>query len=242
MKKLSLLLICLIFSSYSSADINIDPLLNKVSLQLQAEQWITTQTALVNVNVSAAVTDQLIVNLQNNIMAKLKSLVAGDWHIVSFNRQQDQSGLESIQIMAQARLPQANLGNLRDKAKAMSKPGETYTIQDVQFTPSDDELRQANIALRNVIYQQAKAELDNLNKTYTDQKFYLHEINFMDIDNPPMAPNMMMMKATYGGAVGAARPQPMPISVGNKVTLHASVVLSAMTAQIPQLSALTTKP
>ena len=162
------------------AAISWEPLLNQVTLQLKAEQWLTTQTALVNVNINAAVSDQNIANLQNEVLNKLKQLIASpDWHIISFDRQQDQSGLESIQIAAQVRVAQASLASLRDKAKAISKPGETFTIDNVQFVPSEDEIRQANNNLRNNIYQQVKTEIDTINNIYPDQKFYVHNIDFL---------------------------------------------------------------
>lgn len=138
MKKMGLFFLAASFSLPVCADVNLEPLLNKVTLQLRAEQWVTTKTALVNVGVNAAVTDQGIEKIQNDVMQKLNKLSdKGEWHIVSYNRQLDRSGLESIQMTAQARLPQSELANLRDKAKSLSKPGETFTIDAVQFTPSD---------------------------------------------------------------------------------------------------------
>ncbi len=226
MKKLVVLLFALLMVTPLWAEINFEPLLNKVSLQLRAEQWVTTKTALVDVSVNAAVTDQGIEKIQSDVMQKLNQLAdKADWHILSFNRQQDKSGLESIQIMAQARLLQTQLAGLRDKAKAISKPGETLTIEDVQFTPSEDEQKQANSLLRAMLYQQAKTEIDVLNKTYPDQKFSLHTIDFISL--PPMQPmpsenNMLMAKTSMLRSVAT------PLSVGNKVQLQAMVVLAAM--------------
>jgi hypothetical protein len=227
-----LLVVSILFSFPVWADVNLEPLLNKVILQLQAEQWVTTKTALLTVGVNAAVTDQGIDKVQTDVMQKLNQLSnKGEWHIVSFDRQQDKSGLESIQISAQARLPQSELSNLRDKAKAISKPGETFTIDNVQFTPSDDELRQAAISLRNTIYQQAKAEIDALNKVYTDQKYYLHQIDFT-LPPPimPMAENTMAMARVSGGMSRSAP----PLLIGNKQALQASVILAAMPDQVAQ--------
>lgn len=212
---------------------SLEPLLNKVVLQLQAEQWITTKTALVNVIVNAAVADRGIEKIQNDVMQKLKQLADGDWHILSYDRQLDRSGLESLQIVAQARLMQNQLGNLRDKAKAISKPGETYTIDAVQFTPSDEEIRQANFNLRQEIYQQAKLEMDTLNKTYTDQKFYVHEVNFI---MQPMTqfgaqPPQTLMARTAAVAEMKASP---PLTVGNKAQLQATIIIAAMPDLIMQ--------
>lgn len=212
------------------ADNNLEPLLNKVSLTVTANQWITTQTALVYVAVNAAVTDQGIEQMQTNVLQKLNQIAQADWHILSFERQQDSSGLEKIQISAQARLQQTALGNLRDKAKEISKAGETYTISDVQFTPSDDEIRQANIQLRENIYQQVKAEIDQLNKIYPDQKFYLHQIDFANIGAPaPMANQYLMKEALVAGAAPAKN-----MDVGNKATLQATAVIASMPTQVSQ--------
>ena len=78
-------------------------------------------------------------------------------------------------------------------------------------------------------YQQAKAEIDLLNKTYTDQKYYLHQIDFisqMPVPMPMMRNAMVMAKVA--GADNA------PLSIGNKVELNATVVLAAMPDQVTQ--------
>ncbi len=220
MKKTTLFIFSMMFSlSGWAADYS--QLLNKITLQLNSQQWITTKTALVSVAVNASVTGQGIEKVQTDVMQKLNQLATGDWHILSFDRQQDKSGLESVQIMAQARLEQSNLGNLRDKAKSVSKPGETFTIDSVQFTPSDAEIQQANISLRNNIYQQAKVELDSLNKIYPDQKYYLYQINFVMQPVMPVA-NMMIEKVASASAMSP------PLAVGNKQELQAMVVFAAM--------------
>jgi hypothetical protein len=209
-------------------DNNADILLNKVILQLQAQQWVTTKSALVNVGISAAVSDQGVEKIQNNALLKLQQLAPkGDWHILSFDRQQDKSGLESIQMTAQARLSQDELGGLRDKAKSISKPGETYTIDAVQFIPSDDEIRAANVTLRNNLYQQAKTEIDTLNTIYPEQKYYLHKIDFTF--TPPVMP--MAQNMVYGAKIATARA--VPLSVGNKAELQATVELASTSDKPP---------
>jgi len=204
------------------ADNTYEPLLNTVTLQLNAEQWVTTKTALVTVGVNASVSDQGLEKIQNDVLTKLNQITnKGEWHLVSFDRSLDQSGLERVQISAQIRLASADLGGLRDRAKTISKPGETFTIDNVEFTPSAAELRDANTALRNNIYQQAQTELANLNKLYPEQKYYLHNIDFLGTMAPvaPQANTMMAMKVR-GGNVGS-------ISVGDKLQLTATLVIAA---------------
>jgi hypothetical protein len=199
-------------------------LLNKINLQLKAEQWVTTQTALVHVAVNATVNTQGIEKVQSSVMQHLSSLSQkADWHITSLNRQQEKSGLESVQIYIEARLPQSELNALRDKAKSISHPGETFTIDSIEFTPSDEELKQANINLRNNIYNQAKNEIDSLNKLYPDQKYYLHSIDFMS------SPGPMPVAAAYMKADSMnMAPRSAPLSVGNKQELMAIISISSI--------------
>jgi hypothetical protein len=130
-------------------------------------------------------------------------------------------------------LPQTDLTGLRDKAKGISQPGETFTIANVQFVPSDEELKQANIALRNNLYAQAKAEIDALNKMFPDQKYYLYSIEFMTQPIAPMPMTMAMQKNRM------ASPAAAPLSVGDKTVVNATVVIASMPNEVVQ--ALTTK-
>ncbi|MES2218469.1 MAG: hypothetical protein V4501_08650 [Pseudomonadota bacterium] len=226
-RHLFLLLTLLIFSpawAYGMSD-GPEGLLNRVTLLLSAEQYVPTKSALVSVGVNAGVSDSALQTIQDEILKKLSDVSnKGDWHIISFNRTLDQSGLEKVQIEAQARLPASALPNLRDKAKSMSKPGETYTLDNVEFTPSADELRDANTALRGQVYQQAKDEMERLNKVYSDQKFYVHSVDFLNnvIAVPrPMAMNMMAMKNANLQEGGNN------LAVGDKLILNATVVLAS---------------
>lgn len=230
-----LLLLCLLgwgCVQSSWAVPSLEPLLNKLRLELHTEHWITTKTALVNISVFATVTDQGIERIQAEIMQKLNQFAnKAEWHIVSFNRQQDKSGLESIQIIAQARLAQTDLSSLRTKAKALSKPGETYSIADVQFIPSEGEINDAQTQMRNEIYRQAKAEIENLNHIYPEEKFYIHSVNFIPGMMPQPMENNDMSGKVY--AMAARAPSP-PLTVGNQQKLHAEVVLASTPAILNQ--------
>jgi hypothetical protein len=202
-------------------------ILNKVTARFTAEQYVATKTALVTIGINAGVNDAGLQSLQDEVLKKLNDLSnKGEWHIISFERSQDQSGLEKVQMQGQARLPTSALANLRDKAKAMTKPGETYTLDNVEFTPSAQELKDANITLRGEIYQQAKDEIDRLNKVYPDQKFYVHEVNFMNNILPgPMMPMQAMAMARMGnnGEGNGGN-----LAVGDKLVLNATVVMAAI--------------
>lgn len=202
------------------ADTPLEPLLNTVTVTLTAEEWVTSKTALVSIGINASVNDRDLGNMQNHLLETLKQLSNNaDWHIVSFNRSLDQSGLEKIQAVGQARLPSNALGSLRDKTKSISKPGETFTLDNVQFIPSEIELRDATNTLRNNIYQQAKAEIDQLDKLYPDQKYYLHQIDFLNEMTPVQ--NTLFIKTGMSTMANAN------LAVGNKLKMVATVVLAS---------------
>lgn len=210
------------------ADNAFEPLLNTVVLQFNAEQWVATKTALVTVGVNASMSGNALEKAQNDVLNKLNQISnKGEWHIVSFNRNLDQSGLEKVQISAQARLPSSDLSGLRDKTKAISVPGETFTLDNVEFVPSEQELRDANTAIRNDIYAQVRAEIMSLNKLYPDQKYYLHNINFLG-QVMPMPQNGIYIRE---GMTTMASPSPMMksaanIAVGNKLSITATVIIA----------------
>jgi hypothetical protein len=199
------------------AENSFEPLLNTIDLEFSAEQWVTTQSALVTVGVNATVSGGGLEKAQSNIMTKLAQISnKGEWHITVFNRSLNQSGLEQVQISAQARIPSSDLSGLRDRAKAVTKPGETYTLDNIEFTPSETELRDATTNLRSLIYQQAKNELASLTKFYPDQHYFIHRIDFTSKSIPqPM--NAMYMKSSGSNN----------ISVGNKLVLTATAILAA---------------
>lgn len=234
MKKIAGIMLGMMVMVPAWADVDLSSLLNKVSLQLKADKWVTSQTAKVIVSVDAGLSDQGIEALQTKVMGKLGQISnQGVWHIVSFTRQQDKSGLENVHLMAEARLPQTALADLRGKAKGITKPGEAYTVTDVQFTPSDEELTVANKALRSMIYQQARAEIEVLNKDYPEQKFYLYQIDFNATNVMPVY-EMRTMNVAASGASSA----PQPLNVGNKQTMLATVILAAIPDVIAKKPAL----
>lgn len=219
MRIIYLVLCSLFFTSHAWADTSYEPLLNTVTLELTADQWVTTQSALVTIGVNATVSGGGLEKAQSTIMGKLSQISnKGVWHIVSFNRSLNQSGLEQVQLSAQARIPSADLSGLRDRAKAITKPGETYTLDNVEFVPSEAELRDANTILRTAIYQQAKNELATLVKFYPDQQYYIHNIDF--VGKPIVQPQPMTAMYKTAGASNN-------ISVGNKLILTATVVIAA---------------
>jgi hypothetical protein len=228
MRILAYILLSLISITAWGEDIRHDVSMNKVTLQLSAEQWVTTKSAMVNVIINATLNSGGLDKIQDEVLRQLAQVSSlGDWHIVSFDRSLDQSGLEKVVISAQARLPSNSLSSLRDKAKAISKAGETFTLDNIAYTPSQDELRQANIDLRNNIYVQAKDEVERITKLYPDQHYYVHDVNF--IANLMNGPQPMVMNNMMAARIAPAASN-TSLAVGDKLVLTATVILAALPA------------
>jgi predicted secreted protein len=208
-----------------------DDMLNKIVLNFNAEEWVATKTALVTMGINASINDNSLDKIQEDVLQKLNKISdQGQWHIVSFNRSLDQSGLERLQISAQARMPSAALVGLREKAKSNSKPGFTFTLDNVEFVPSEEEIRAANIVLRNNIYQQVKEEIERVNKLYPGQKYFVHTVDFVGSMRPmPMHTNMYMVAEKAADARGGAAAA--SLAVGDKMYLTATVTLGDMPDQ-----------
>ncbi len=179
--RLTFVFLLLLFFPIAFAE---QPLINtgkdKVIMLVQGEMWATTNTAKATARINAILNKTGLDQVHKTVMQKLATLSTKSvWHITSFNRSQDKSGLEQVEILAEARIPEADLAGIRDRAKNISRPGETFTIDDIDFHPGLEDIEATHSRLRSKIYEQAKMELANLNKAYPDKHFSLNVLNFI---------------------------------------------------------------
>lgn len=200
----------------------------QVAFSLNADQWVTSNSANVTVTIHASKTQEQLANMQNNILQKLKKIAASSkWHITQINRKQSQANLEQLDVVAEARLPTTALADLRSKAKSVSQQGEAYDITSIDYTPTDAELNKAQADLRQQIYQQAKDELARLNQMYPKQNYNLFNINF----NGPIMPQPSYRNTTMVMAANQSQPETADgANVSQHLRLSAQVILGARTA------------
>lgn len=208
----------LVFFSIANADNQSIPL-NRITLQINAEKWVSTQSAQIIVAIDASVSETELGKVRAEMLQKLSQLANTDWHITAFDRNLDQSGLEHLAVQAEARLSENALNDLRDKTKALNKPGMSFTISAINFIPTLVELEQARNDLRNEIYAMAKMEADKMNKLYSGQQYFIHAIIFGSPYVPgPIRPMMMTSNAVTTAAAG--------VSVSNKIQMSATVTFA----------------
>lgn len=203
----------------------IQPVLNQITLTMTSEQWVSTQNADVFVSVDATLDQNQLASAHADILDKLNKLAKTDWHIIQFNRTQNSSGLEQLYVVAQARLPETALSKIRDDSKALTHPGETFTVQNIAFNPSTAELEAVRSQLRSDLYNKIQSELDTINKVYTNQKYVVHEIDFSE-SGAPQPPVPMMKMTMMAGAANEAAPAAAPLTVANKLVMTANVTLA----------------
>lgn len=197
--------------------------LDTVGFQVAAKQWVSTQTALLTVNINATLSNADLVKARADIMDRLSKIAAGEWHLTQFDRSQDSSGLEKLYVQAQARVAQSSLSNIYQNAKSASKPGASYGIGSVEFTPSVEEVQQARVQLRERLYGQARDELARINKLYAGQNYSLYNLVFTEGDTPP--PQIMREKGMVNTmAMPAAAPL---LTVSNELTMTATVQVAS---------------
>lgn len=221
MKKITMMLIFSLVSSVSMSREGPAPFpLDKIVFRVAAKQWVSTETALLTVNVNATLNNADLVQARADIMNRLTKIATGEWHLTQFSRSQDSSGLEKLFVEAQARIPQASLTDIYQNAKNVSKPGATYTVTSVEFKPSLQEIEKVKTQLRTSLYQQVNDELSRLNKVYTTQNYTVNRLYVFEGDAVPLPQAYEERKMTVMAMASAPAPN---LSVSNELTMSAMV-------------------
>lgn len=205
---------------------------DRVTLSLAAESWVNTKTANVTVSVEAAMSGAQAGAMRGSMLKAVTDLAKGDWRLTGMNRSQDQTGMERWSALFEARLPEADLNGLSDKAKKASKPGMQLTVQTIDFTPTLEEMQAAQSQLRTQIYKMAAEQLASLNSTLAGRSYRISAIEFqseaMPVPRMAMhAKNARLMTMAMGASVEADAAASAPMEKAEKLTLIAQIVFAA---------------
>jgi hypothetical protein len=218
--------------SFAETNLSLQPLpssqltLDKINFQLAAKQWVTTQTALLEVNINVTLNNADLVKARTDIMDRLNKIAQGEWHLIEFNRSQDNSGLEKLYVQAQARVNQGALTYIYKNAKDVSLPGAQYEISMVDFKPSFEETQAILMQVRQKLYQQITEELARINKTYPGQNYSVSNLVFVPGINP--APPRVYQAKTLNTMANAETEAPAPVlTVSNELILTAIVEVAS---------------
>jgi len=217
-----------ILSAWAFADEPVKPELSQVAYQIDSEKWVKTNLARVEVMANVSVKQAEFAQVREKIVEKLNRLAKAEWTITEFTHSQDSAGLEQLTVRAEARLPENKLNALYTDAKEISKPGESYRVNDIDFTPSLAEMNAKMEEARSEIYQKILNELANLKKLTNNPHYQIYRIDFNPYSNAPLfaAAGRSFNKTMMAVAQEASAPAP-ELSVGNKLRMNARVILAA---------------
>ncbi|MDD3372016.1 MAG: hypothetical protein PHE27_09360 [Alphaproteobacteria bacterium] len=149
-----------------------------ISYDIYAEDWVTTKTARVLLGVEAAVSDQNSGSMRADMAKAVNAAAKADWRMTNFYRSQDKTGLERWSLLFEARLSEADLGGLADDAKKASKAGMQVRVENIDFSPSREEVETARAALRVRIYKDVAEQLKELNAALPGRSYRISQIAF----------------------------------------------------------------
>lgn len=195
------------------------PVLDKINFQLSAKGWVETKSALILVTVNATLNNADLIKTRSDIMNRLSKIANGEWHITEFNRSQDSSGLDKLDVLAQARVSQSQLTDIYQNAKSVSIPGAKYQINGVEFKPTLEETQFVLNKVREQLYKNTLDEIGRLNKIYPNQNYSIQRIQFLQEGSDISTKSMRTFSAA---AVANA-----PIAVSNELILTADVELAS---------------
>jgi hypothetical protein len=225
MKKTALTFAFILFSSFCFAeDTQPQLVLDKIGFKVTARHWVTTESALVNVAIDATLTNIDLVQARAQIMDKLNKIANSEWHLLQFERSQDNSGLEKLSVKARSRVAENILPDVYKKAQSVSKPGMSYKIDSIEFKPSLEEIQQVKNKLRKTLYNQANQELSRINKVYSRQNYSLYNVVFADDGTLPQPAGYKARDTMNVMAMSAVSSD---LSVSNELIMSAIVEVAS---------------
>lgn len=198
-----------------------------ISMQLTAENWLSSKSARIYVQILASFDEKQSSDIQQKVMQNLKKISsAADWKFTSFNRTKGNTGLEQWVINVEGRLGSDELDGVRGKFSSQNIPGYRMRLQNINYSPTEAEKSANFILLRKNIYAQAAAELDMLNSLFPARKYRISRIDFSPSALQYQRPSSMREVETKMFQVSRDEGS-SDMQVSNKIRLHASVVISA---------------
>jgi hypothetical protein len=202
-----------------------------VSFDLSAEDWVTTKTAHVALDVEAAVTAANAGSMRADMAKAVNDAAKADWRVTGFNRSQDQTGMERWSVTFDARLPESALNGLSDAVKKASKAGMQMTVGDIDFSPTLDETESARATLRTHILKDAGEQLTTLNTALPGRSYRIAQITFEPEAFTPFRqihPRPMMAMASAAISPEGSADSGQTQDHSQKLVLRAHVVYAAL--------------
>lgn len=197
---------------------------SQIVLQLVEEAWVETKTARVVLQLKTLLTDDKAAEPIVDPKTVFGPVADGDWQMTQFHRGQTDTGFEQWVIVAEARVPQTALTGIYDRVKQASSRGRSFSVRNIDFTPSLAERQATAAKLRVALYKRAAKEAAAIASVFPDRGFAVHRVDFGGAAIP--APVMRRAQAedarSYSGQAKQAGP-----SVSERMVLRAAVIVAS---------------
>ena len=164
-----------------------DSCMSQVSMYFTTEGFVNSQTSLVSIGLSASVPANQVDALTETIKTKLAAISKEkSWRLINLTRNESDSGLMTITGQAVARLNNNAINTVQAQLKTLNKPGEKYTIDNIDYQADLQTINQAKAQLRTNLYQQMLIGQKELNAALptSHSPFQLYKVNFNDATLP----------------------------------------------------------
>lgn len=217
-----------IVPSVAFAQSVVQPVSDTVALELQVEDWVKSETALVGLVVDVAASGDGSGNLRGDVLKAVAGMAdKAEWRITGMDQQSDSAGLDRWRVALQARLPESQLAALGERAKKASRPGLQVRVGFVAFDPTLAEVEAARGTLRGKLYAQVEAEVKRLNAAFPGRNYRPGAVEFFESEAP--SGERKMLVATTSARPSAPMANAMP-GVQDKLVVGARVTLTAFAA------------
>jgi hypothetical protein len=199
---------------------------NQISLQLQEEGWVSSETAQVMVSIQAATSKNNVSVLIETITGKLKSLVkqSVSWRLVDLSTQKNSAGLFAVSAQLSARLSSDQLAQLQSTIDSLNKAGEQYKIEGVDYQPTLQEIAAENSRLRVLMYKDLLEQQKLINAAFPSANYQLQLLSFDSAYAGTPAPVMMYAGANTARQITANNAMPF----SQHVILNASITFGSL--------------
>lgn len=202
--------------------------MSTVSLELSAEEFITSETAKLVFSATVALTDPSI-DARAEVLKAASQIADGDWYITSVTRSEDTSGIETVNYTLSVRVSEKIVAGVKTKVSSVNRAGLKFVLTQTDYTPTAKQIEEGNKSLRAKIYAKAVEEMTVLQTATgsgpSDDGWVIGDIQFNSA--PAFAKtsnvrgNAMYATAFHESAGGGAPEEDQGIT--QKLTLNASV-------------------
>ena len=137
--------------------------MSEVSMDISAEDFITSETAKLTFAATFALTDTAI-DSKAEVLTNAKQIVDGEWFVTNVQRNEDTSGIENVTFNLSVRVKEREVGAIKSKIRAVNRPGLKFVLVNIDYSPTAAQIQDGNKGLRRKVYLKANEELEVLNE------------------------------------------------------------------------------